>query len=527
MPAEGAKDEPGILTSPGIGIRLLTGTISNALGRLASAGTWFLLTPFILRELGPAGYGMWVLLGSFASYAFLLDLGIGGAVVKFVAEHSATDSAAEANRLIATASRIYLALGGIVVAASVVLAFVFIEIFDVPESQWSTAGYVILLTGLSTAISIVFTPAMSILRGKQRYDLYNVVSAGGSLLTAVTTVAVLLAGWGLVGMVVITVPTTLLMRLLALRMIRQVAPELQVSWRGADTKLIKKIMTFGSSSFAIFAANRLNSKSDELVIAAFLPIAMVAPYAVSRTLSELARTMAEQFVKTIMPLASDLDARGDVQRLRTLFIVGSRLTLAALMPVALVLVLLAKPILTAWLGPSYATNDVLVLILTVAGVIGTSQWSAQSIIEGMARHRILATALLSAGVVNIVLSIVLVQVLGLVGVALGTLIPTAVVSLGFILPYAMRVMQVGLGEGVRAIWFPALFPAIPATAIMVVLRYLLHPVGTGTLMVIAAAGGLVYMTTYLVLGATDLERDMLQRVINRTRGRLAARNDAG
>lgn len=525
MPVEGAKNESGIPTSPGIGMRLLTGTISNSVGRLASAGTWFLLTPFILRELGPAGYGIWVLVGSFASYAYLLDLGIGGAVVKFVAEHSATDSSAGANRLIATASTLYLALGGVVIAASVLLASAFIELFDVPESQRSTAGYVILLTGLTTAVSIVCTPAMSILRGKQRYDLYNLVNAGGSLLTAVATVAVLLAGWGLVGMVAITVPTTLLMRLLALRMVRQVAPELRVTWRGADRKLLRKIMTFGSSSFAIFAANRLNSKSDELVIVTFLPISMVAPYAVSRTLSELARTLAEQFVKTIMPLASHLDARKDVQRLRTLFIVGSRLTLAALVPVALVLVLLAEPILTAWLGSSYASNDVLVIILTVAGVIGISQWSAQSIIEGMGQHRIVAVALLSAAAANVVLSIVLVRVLGLVGVALGTLIPTAIVSLGFILPYAMRVMQVGFKESVRAIWLPALLPAIPSAATVVILRHLMHP-GTGSLLITAAAGGLIYMATYLGLGATNLERAMLRRVISSAPG-FAARKRAG
>ena len=50
----------------------------------------FFLTPFLLRRSGPAEYGLWLLVGQVMAYAELFDLGITGAVVKYMAEHFAT-----------------------------------------------------------------------------------------------------------------------------------------------------------------------------------------------------------------------------------------------------------------------------------------------------------------------------------------------------------------------------------------------------------------------------------------------------
>jgi O-antigen/teichoic acid export membrane protein len=44
----------------------------------------FFLIPFVVRHLGAAGYGVWILAVSAASYLNLLDLGLRSAVIRFV-----------------------------------------------------------------------------------------------------------------------------------------------------------------------------------------------------------------------------------------------------------------------------------------------------------------------------------------------------------------------------------------------------------------------------------------------------------
>ena len=70
--------------------RLLRGTASNAAGQAVGLVTTFLLTPYILRHIGQSGFGLWALVGSVVAYGGLLDLGIGAAVVKFLAHHRST-----------------------------------------------------------------------------------------------------------------------------------------------------------------------------------------------------------------------------------------------------------------------------------------------------------------------------------------------------------------------------------------------------------------------------------------------------
>jgi len=253
-------------------------------------------------------------------------------------------------------------------------------------------------------------------------------------------------------------------------------------------------------------SGRLQTKTDEIVIGAFLPITAVTPYSIARRLSEVAGLLTNQFMKVLLPLASQLNAENDKARLRLLYITSTRLTLAIFLPIGCMLVVLAGPILTVWVGAAYAGYAHLVVILTLASLIDTSQWPAGSVLQGIARHRPLALISLCTALANLALSIVLVRSMGVTGVALGTLIPTSVASLGFILPYAMRVIGVSGVETLKEIFSPALLPAVPMVIVLYVLRQVIALSSLLSIMVVAGIGLLVYLIGYFATGASELER---------------------
>ena len=69
--------------------RVLFNTATNYVAKILFLATGFVLTPFLLRHLGQTTYGLWVLVNSVVTYGGLLDLGIGAAVIKFMAEYRA------------------------------------------------------------------------------------------------------------------------------------------------------------------------------------------------------------------------------------------------------------------------------------------------------------------------------------------------------------------------------------------------------------------------------------------------------
>jgi len=493
--------------------RVAYSTISNYVGKLITLGAGFLLTPFMLHRLGAAEYGLWILVSSLVGYGALLDLGLATAVTKYVAEYRAKDQIAEARSLVATVLHLYLALGLAAIVLAALLAPIFPELFHISPEQRERAMRLVLLSGVSLGLSIPCAITSAILWGLQRFDLANGLGIVGTLVSTGVTVVILVRGGDVLDLVTAGIVITVLMQFPAIWIIRRVAPELHFGLRGASRQRLRTVFSFTASLFLMNVAGRLQSKTDEIVIGVFLPILAITPYAIARRLSDMGRILTEQFMKVLLPLASELHAENDQARLRALYVVSTRLTLASFLPIGAALVVLAPALLSLWVGPEYGRYAPLVLILTVAGLIDTSLWPAGFVLQGMARHQRLAVISLGAGVANLVLSVLLVRPLGITGVALGTLIPTVLEAVLFVLPYTLRVIGISVREAITDIWLPSFLPAIPTVLILLLLREMLQPTSLLLVGLEAAIGVLVYVLGYLSLDANHMERNTSRNAV--------------
>jgi O-antigen/teichoic acid export membrane protein len=497
---------------PGFTSRFLLNAFSNYAGQLIILGVWFFLTPFILNQIGATSYALWVLVGSIMAYGSLLDFGIAGAVTKYVAEYRARGDSERARQLIATALALYTIFGLIILAASVILAPLFPALFDVSPGQRDTATQLVYLSGLAVAITIPATTSTAVLRGLQRFDLINLVSVSGTLISTLATVIALLMGRGVVALVVIGITVTVLMQVPTIWAIYRVAPELRFGFAAANRQMVRTVVSFSSSLFLLNIGGRLETKTDEIVIGGFLPLASVTPYNLARKISTLPQLLAEQFLMLIFPIASELHAENNESQLQLLYVISTRITLAVVLPIGCCLIVLGGPILSLWVGEEYAPYAYLVLILTVASMIDTSQWPAGFVVQGMARHHFNSVVAFMTGVTNLALSLLLVRSLGLAGVALGTLIPTTVFCLGFILPHVRRVVGIKWQRVFAEMLLPPLLPLVPSVIVLVVLREALQPASVLALGVVTGSGVIVYLIAYLCLSVNAFERTLFFRL---------------
>jgi O-antigen/teichoic acid export membrane protein len=224
-----------------------------------------------------------------------------------------------------------------------------------------------------------------------------------------------------------------------------------------------------------------------------------------------------------MPLASELEASDDNRKLRTLYIVASRVALGIAVPIAVVLSLLGGAILTLWVGAEYDEYAPLVMVLAVASLAATSQWPATEVLQGMARHHVAASAALAAGIANIALSVLLLPAFGLLGVAFGTLIPAVVASIGIVMPFANRTLQVSWRAAATKIWLPGLAPGIAAAGCLWMLQRHFQPDSIGAVAGLSLVTALIYGAGYLSAPASRAERQLLADLVmglSRTIGRM-------
>lgn len=496
-----------------IATRVARSTVSNVLGKFIALGLGFLITPFVLRRLGVANYAIWVLTGSVVGYGWLLELGISGAIIKYVAEHYAKGQVEKADEVVAAALCLYCALAVCAFAIVVTAAPLLAELFHLPVGQQRTMTELVYLMGSVTALSIPCTTTTAILRGLQRYDLVSGLSAVGGVTSGALTVLVLACGGGVISLAWLALVMVLVMQVPSLWLIRRVAPELHFRLRRPDRTLIKKVLSFSSSLLVLNVAGAVQSRTDDVIIGSFLPVTLMTPFALTRRLSSVPPIFAEQFTKVLMPLTSQLYATNAETHLRHVYRVGTRLTLAILIPVGSVLVILASPILVCWVGPAFAPYSTLVEILTVAAIVDASQWTAGSVLLGMARHRILAKVAMCEGIANVTVSIVLISKLGLLGVALGILIPKVAAAL-VIFFYSLRVIDISWADLVEQVLLPVSIPALPTVALLCAARLTVHPGSWIATSLISLAAIAVYFLVYLAVGSGRLERELAHSLVS-------------
>jgi O-antigen/teichoic acid export membrane protein len=243
-----------------------------------------------------------------------------------------------------------------------------------------------------------------------------------------------------------------------------------------------------------------------MVIGSLLPLRAVTPYGLARKIGESGQTMTDQFMRVILPLSSELHASNDHIRLRSLFLVGTRLTLGLFLPIASVLIVLGRSILTVWVGAEYASAAPLVTLLALTYLIDVLAWPASSVLQGMGRHRLLAKLSLASALLNIPLTILLTIKYHLIGAAWAALLSTAAFTVGFVLPYSLRQLAIGARALLKETIVPALVPVFPMALALYVMRQRLSAASIFSILFIAVTSALVYGVGYLALGASDLER---------------------
>ena len=278
------------------------------LAYLIDAVLGLVMLPFNVAHLGMAAYGLWVLTTSVTAYLSMLDLGYGGALVRFVAQYRARRDATALNEVLSTLAVVYSTIGAITYTIVLVVAANVHHLARLTPDQLSTARTLLLIVGANVALRFVFGIYGGVIVGFQRYHLNNLTSIGTSLAVAGTNVLVLLGGHGLVELVAATtavrVAALFIYRLNAAR----VFPGLALDWRLFRRERLREVTGFSVFMIALDAAYRVNYSSDVMVIGALLGAPAVALWAPAQRLTEVTLRLSNQLSEALFPVVVDCDA---------------------------------------------------------------------------------------------------------------------------------------------------------------------------------------------------------------------------
>jgi O-antigen/teichoic acid export membrane protein len=433
------------------------------------------LLPLLIDRIGAAPTGLFIFATTLTGYFTAVEYGLGTSVTKYVAEHRATGDAEQLGSVL-RASLVLLLGVGIVLAAGLALlaAIAGQALFGAPavRHQAIPALLVAAATGLLYWPSRIGTAA---LRGLERYDLCAIIEMAGSVAT-----------FGVIYLVTdstqsVPLLTGLFGALLVLEGVCAGAvawPHLGLRrgvgrWRGAH---LRPALGFSAGLFLIGISDTLVYESDRIVVAAFVGAAAIVVYEVALRPHTGIRLISGLIGSALLATSARLVAQDRPARLRELALVGSLYAVVLTIPLVVLTILLARPIVEAWVGHDYGRYAVYVQIFVSYWLVGVNTGVLASAIFGVGQIRVFVWLTVVGAVITLALSIGLTAAWGTVGVIWGTVIP-AWLGVPIWMHYALRHVGIAKTRYAREVLAPAYLPIALWTIPVAFCAHLLHPEG--------------------------------------------------
>jgi len=400
------------------------------------------LPPFLVHRLSPAEYSAWVLILQLSAYVSLLDFGLQTAIGKFVAEYDAAGDREASHHLVSTSfsllsgAALAAAIGILILASQVPALFHQMPVALLPEVRLGVVA-----VGFSTAFALPFNAFTSIFTGLQQYYFPTFVAIVSRVTSAAALIILLLLHGSLLQMAAVYAFFNMAASVAQYLGWRKYAKHrVEFTFLLYKPAVALRLAKYGSVLSVWTVAMLLISGLDTVIVGHY-DYKNTGFYAIASSVTNVMLTVISSVFGPMLPAFSSMQAGTTPTRMGELCIKTTRYCALLLCLLGLPLFFGAYPLLSLWVGHSYAARSALYLeVLIIGNCIRQLAFPYVLGVVATGKQHLATVSAIAEASVNIILSIWLVQKFGAVGVAIGTLVG-AIVSVGVHLTVSMNLTR--------------------------------------------------------------------------------------
>jgi len=433
----------------------------------------FLILPFIVQKLDVSGYGIYILITSLVGYYGILDLGLGNALIKYVSEFYEKKDFINLNLYI-NSTIVFLSFIGIVTTIlSVYFSNGILQFLNINSDQLEISKLSIRIAAIGFFFTFLSSGCKSVLQGLQLFKITSLVDSFNILILNILLMITLSLGYGLLGAIIVNVFIAIFTFIIFFVYLKRNLLPYKFSLL-IDIKIIKKIFDFSFYVLLSKLSNIFAVYIVRFVIAFFLGPIAVTYYTVPSKLVGAIGGISSSAITTIFPFTSQMEANGNENEIRKMFLKGAGLFTALTLPVILFTIIFSQPILAVWMGYDFAENSWMVLsIITFSGFIGSLSAIPNLIILGKGNSKLIGLFSVVTVALYIIFMPLLTKYFGIIGASISLLIS----SLGVIILVIKKTtyfINLSIKEYYNSVIRPHVIFFVIAICLFVLIRYLQH-----------------------------------------------------
>jgi O-antigen/teichoic acid export membrane protein len=497
-PAGVAQSEARLLASG-----VLLQQIAQGAGLLALLA---IVTILARRLDSVAALGAYGLVASLAGYLLVLRNSVASSAVRAMA--GAVDPAER--RLVFSAAAVLYLVAGVATGLLIIAASLLIAAFILSGDLAADARLGGLGLGAVTAAGVSASVCLDALRAEREFVRAASTEIAAVALYLASMLALIFGGAGLGVLIAASGGLPLYSGVISALVARRAGLGLRFQRSAATRERVMAIVPTAGWLLVIELSNMAIYAFSRVILGAYKNPRAVGFFEGPVRAHNLLYALGGALAVPVVPTASRYVATGDQRRLRDLAVRGTRYTLALFVPVCVTLIVLAGPILEAWLGDRYGAGDVALAILVSYWLVYGGLLVTPGFLVGAGRAREVARIMICVAAANLALSLVLTPELGLEGPAVATAV-SFFAAFPFLLRLALNASGAPLAELARRAWAPNYLLGAALALALIGGRAALPMDETVAVLALAGAGVLAYWGVFYGFVLEPAERALLKR----------------
>lgn len=381
-----------------------------------------LLTPFIIRNIGPIEYGLYTLMGSLVAYATLLDCGVGNAIVRYIASCRTNGDRDQESELVSLFLIINVILAFIALLVGMLVYSNLDQLFgsSLTIEELKIARVIFLILVFNYSVAYPLTTFQSIINGYENFIYTKSINIIKLLIRTFLVIGVLLFGFKAIALVIVDTVVSLIIGISNLYYAK-FCLHIPIVLRRFNWMLFTEISRYSFFVFICMIADVINWRVGQIFVGMYHGPLHAGVFSISLSLITFFMTIALAVNGLFVPKITRMVLSNEsLDIIFDLFVRVSRIQWILVAYVFGGFLLYGREFLLLWLGYSFKEAWLPAVIIMVPLSIDLVQTVGTQILYAKNMHRFRGLALLFSAVVNIIVCVFLVEPLGLIGAALAT-----------------------------------------------------------------------------------------------------------
>jgi O-antigen/teichoic acid export membrane protein len=400
----------------------VNGALLSYVSLFINIGIALAFTPFLLSSLGQSEYGLFNIIGSFAAYLIILDMGINDSVIRYLIHFREKGNMTEERNFLAISIIVYFFLATFVALFGVWLYLsvdaIFNQTLSILEINSLKTMTIIIIT--SSVLTIGLNPITAYITTHERFAFLTLLRIGSHIITTFIIVVFLIMGYKAIMVVAVTALMNLVILFYKLFYAYKHL-NLRIKLYRFDFVMIKDLLTYSAPIFVNAVTEQIYWKLDNILLGSMVGASIVAVYAIGIMFHKYFMSFGTAISKIMVPkIIKQVERGADSGELLIILTRVSRVQAIIVMPILIGIILYGRDFLLLWLGEGYGDAYYIMLLILIPyslELIGNIR-NVFLEVKRLFWYRVLVIFFIS--LLNIVVTIYAIKNWGIIGAAAST-----------------------------------------------------------------------------------------------------------